>query len=432
MRGSDDEGTQPLDFSTMIIFFDKAPANEGSKAGFWNNLFTVLDRVQKIITVSVSISLFLFLSILLYKSLNKNLIIIRPIILQEALVKEGYSADGFAAMLRLSLIKLTKEAQSSKPSFDVNTTEIIPDIKVLNTGISSTYIQTLIDDFIGAGQTSEITGVVSGDIDHLKFRFILTRAGEVRVVESKEPLRGIEAVVLSGAEEIAMQVDPYIVASAYLRSDPRKAERIADQIIFTSNKADYQIQRAWAHILKSAIYYNERRSKEAIKEVDIALTLDQNNTVAFLNRGSALLDLNQKDEALEALNRSVSLNPQYSLAYIALGNALKAEPDPDLDRAIEKYRKAVDADQSSAVAHYALANGLRLRGKDQNEAALEYRRSLALDANDAFAHYGLANVLKSTDLSAAIEHYQRSISLDRTNPTFQRALGQALAEQSAP
>ena len=97
--------------------------------------------------------------------------------------------------------------------------------------------------------------------------------------------------------------------------------------------------------------------------------------------------------------------------------------------AVEKYRKAVEAQPEDEDAHFNLGIALTRAGKIP-EAKKEYEKALELFPDYAEAHNNLGNILKNEkDYAGAIEHFKKAIVALPDNPSAQNNYGTALALQ---
>ena len=144
-------------------------------------------------------------------------------------------------------------------------------------------------------------------------------------------------------------------------------------------------------------------------------------------RGRVLMERGRWDEAIAEWKRFIELDPKSALAHFHLGLALKAKGD--LDGAERFYREAVRLDgEHHGAAIDALAELLLSRG-NLKEAIATYQKIMSLDPKDASAHYHLAIALKAKgDLDEAIAAFEDVV---RRQPDFTEAhfgLASALAE----
>lgn len=104
------------------------------------------------------------------------------------------------------------------------------------------------------------------------------------------------------------------------------------------------------------------------------------------NLGAALNAAARHEEALAALQRAVSLKPEFAEAWSNLGMAYKELLK--LDEAARSYRRAIEIRPNEAGFHFNLANVLASAG-DIVPAEAEYREALRLRPG----HAGAANAL---------------------------------------
>ncbi|MFM0052205.1 tetratricopeptide repeat protein [Caballeronia grimmiae] len=81
------------------------------------------------------------------------------------------------------------------------------------------------------------------------------------------------------------------------------------------------------------------------------------NLGQVISRVTQLAGLERLDEAEAAYRRAIAVQPDYVLAYIALGNLLK-ESEARTDEMLATFRRAVELDPASAQARLNLAGGL--------------------------------------------------------------------------
>jgi tetratricopeptide (TPR) repeat protein len=110
------------------------------------------------------------------------------------------------------------------------------------------------------------------------------------------------------------------------------------------------------------------------------------------NTGKALSELGKTEEAIEAYQQAITLDPKYALPYNGLGNTLS-----DLGKtkeAIEAYKQAIDVDPENALTYNGLGNALSELG-EKEEALEAYKQAINLDPKSALPYYGLGNALRN-------------------------------------
>ncbi len=176
----------------------------------------------------------------------------------------------------------------------------------------------------------------------------------------------------------------------------------------------------------------------------------------YNDRGVRLLQAGELAEAQRALNRAVSINPQYSQGYYNLGAAFLGVGDYEQAEAL--FRQALAADRSLDVAYSGLGYALILQGSPERAIPILYgglavvqddaakvalyanlgqallaagrlieadsalREALALDPHEAVAHCTLAMVAEKAERppSEIAAHWEGCLSY--ADPTTARGL----------
>ena len=114
------------------------------------------------------------------------------------------------------------------------------------------------------------------------------------------------------------------------------------------------------------------------------------------------LEMSSIEEAKEAYERAIKLEPRHFDAHVNLGRLLHEQGEPAA--AAEHYRKAISAKPDHETAWFNL--GVALEDLDHmRDAAEAYRRAIALDDDNADAHYNLAGLFeRKGDKQAALRH----------------------------
>ncbi|GHO95422.1 hypothetical protein KSF_054700 [Reticulibacter mediterranei] len=153
--------------------------------------------------------------------------------------------------------------------------------------------------------------------------------------------------------------------------------------------------------------------QEALEAFEQAISLDPNNARIFLAKGTLLIMLNRHQEALEAFEQAISLNSNKAPVFLVKGVILGKLGR--LQDALEAYERAISLDPNNTNAHHNKGIVLGKLGRLQD--ALEaFERAISLDPNDADAHHNKGIVLgKLGRLQDALEAFERVISLDPNN-----------------
>jgi Flp pilus assembly protein TadD len=123
--------------------------------------------------------------------------------------------------------------------------------------------------------------------------------------------------------------------------------------------ADYRLLVDWA-----LAYDCAGRSADALAKLKQAATMQRSAHVYSLI-GMAYAKQDRRDEAFQALETAIELDPHYAMTYVYLGN-LYAMAGDDV-RAVEEYRRALQYDNSLDAARNSLVRAeQRLREKAQS------------------------------------------------------------------
>lgn len=114
------------------------------------------------------------------------------------------------------------------------------------------------------------------------------------------------------------------------------------------------------------------------------------------------LEMTSAEEAKDAYERALALDPDHADAHVNLGRLLHEEGAP---AAAEKhYRAALEAEPGHETAAFNLGVALEDLGRIDDAVAV-YRKAIALDPDNADAHYNLAGIYeRKGEKQAALRH----------------------------
>lgn len=208
--------------------------------------------------------------------------------------------------------------------------------------------------------------------------------GDAYLQAIREHLAG-QFVGHGGAAEVAVTHDRVIIR--WKESD--RAESLAEQ---------------------GTSYLKQGNSEKGIATLRIALQRNANDVGALFNLGMALGDAEHASEALELLQRLVTLEPDYPGSWVALGVAQGR--GQQWDAAIQSFREAVTRHPQDAFARKNLGAALSQTGQ-LDEARDHLKAAVVLLPSDAQAWLNLAMNLEQSGVTAEAETaYQRVITLD--------------------
>lgn len=155
------------------------------------------------------------------------------------------------------------------------------------------------------------------------------------------------------------------------------------------------------------VYMKEGDNAEAMRHIDEAIRLDAANYKAWYNKGVLLLRRGNKQEALVALNKTISLK-DYTKALFT--RALLYQQTGNCSAALQDVDKVLSQEPENARAHYIKADCIEQQG-DVYGAIAEYTKAIELEPAEPlfFLRRGLLltqqnkNIDAIRDMSSAIQ-----------------------------
>ena len=143
--------------------------------------------------------------------------------------------------------------------------------------------------------------------------------------------------------------------------------------------------------------------------------------------GASAAQIGQLDQAVQAFEKMISINPNEASSYYNLGNVLQEQGK--LKKAIEAYNKAIALKSDYAEAYNNIGLALQKLGK-LDEAIDVYNKAIALKSDNTVAYNNIGNVLKEQGkLEGAIRAYNKAIALKSDYAEALNNMGVALKEQ---
>ena len=160
------------------------------------------------------------------------------------------------------------------------------------------------------------------------------------------------------------------------------------------------------------------RHQEAVQAYERALEIEPDYGYAHNNLGNALTQVGKRAEAIGHFRKALELDASYAEAHHNLANVLVEESRRD--EALEHLREAVRLRPDFAEAQMNLGNLLTGKG-NAAEAVTRYRSALKLKPDFAEAHNNLANALVALGrLREAISHYSEALRIRQDYPEARR------------
>ena len=180
------------------------------------------------------------------------------------------------------------------------------------------------------------------------------------------------------------------------------------------------------HLLGVAAYQGGN-NKQAVENIERAITINSSVSFYHNNLGNAFMSLNGNDKALQCFKEALRLMPDNVEAINNMGNALRNKGRNK--EALDQYRKAVDMNPDYIGAINNLANLLKEEGR-ADEAITHYRRAIRLQPDLAEAYYNLGNALEESGrFDESVEQYYKSVSINPGFVDVYNNLGNVLKKQ---
>lgn len=185
-----------------------------------------------------------------------------------------------------------------------------------------------------------------------------------------------------------------------------------------------------AHLALGKLYGTYLDQPErAVAEYRLAIEGGGNDALNYENLGREFLEMAQYEEAADALEQSVRLNPNVPESRHALARAYLEQGRYEAAREQERAAIARRADGAYIEAQIGIAESFRREGQ-ADEAIAAYNAALDSDPNAESAYVGLGRTAADkSDWQAAIGYYNQALARNPDDVDAHFWLGQALIEQ---
>jgi Flp pilus assembly protein TadD len=139
-----------------------------------------------------------------------------------------------------------------------------------------------------------------------------------------------------------------------------------------------------------ALLYDQQKYNEAIQAYDKAIEIDPQKADAWYSKGNALKAQSKYDEAIKAYDKTIQLNPNYANAWYNKANTLKAQSK--YDEAIKAYDRVIEINPQYVSAWINKGVALDDLGK-YDEAVQAYNKAIEIKPQDADAWYNKGRAL---------------------------------------
>jgi serine/threonine-protein kinase len=179
---------------------------------------------------------------------------------------------------------------------------------------------------------------------------------------------------------------------------------------------------ALAHAFLGKIHAAAGRPEEALAEASRALTLAPSEPEVVLAMGSVKAESDDWEAALPYFKRAVTLAPNYPDYVLDLAGAYRQTGQ--YDTALEYCRNALQLDQGYEYAAYrGIGRALWDKG-DLEGAKTNLRKAIEADDTDALSHWALGGVYyEEGDYETALPELERAVALRPENAGMLEWLG---------
>ena len=199
---------------------------------------------------------------------------------------------------------------------------------------------------------------------------------------------------------------------------------VSDETHSTTQPTD----EADAHYRHGIAQATDGRYDEAIVALRKTVSINPNHIDAQKHLAIALAASGKTEAAIAVLREIVRRAPEHADAYALLGNAL-IEHD-DLEQAIEAYRHAVALQPTDVNTLNNLGNALADVGRT-NEAITVYRQAIAHHPSMMSTYHNLGRLFVDLDdAAAAADLYRTALKIEPSHPVILTDLGVSLARRN--
>ena len=153
---------------------------------------------------------------------------------------------------------------------------------------------------------------------------------------------------------------------------------------------------------------------QAVQAFEQIISLNPNHANAHFNMGNALKDQGKLEKAIDAYSNALSLKPDYEAALNNVVVALKIKGktgEKRLKKILKTYNKAQLIKNENANSYFSRAVNLQTRGKLE-EAIEAYNKALDIKPDYAEAHYNMGIALQDQGkLEGAIKAYNKALAI---------------------
>lgn len=177
------------------------------------------------------------------------------------------------------------------------------------------------------------------------------------------------------------------------------------------------------HLYRASSLLRVGRIGEAKADIEKALKIQPDNSMALALQSIIAVAQNEKDKALELAGKAVQADPKSASAHIALSYAKQA--DFDLHGALSSLKAAVEVEPANALA-WARLSEVWLSFGEMDKALQTANKAVELNPGIARTQTVLGfALLTQIKIHESKEAFERAISLDQSDPLPRLGLGLA-------
>lgn len=205
-----------------------------------------------------------------------------------------------------------------------------------------------------------------------------------------------------------------------------------------------EVSRHWSHrtlklaaltipflfVLSTTTYMQAQTWRDSVAVFRQALSVSQENSMAYNNMGYALSSQNRMDDAVAYYTMALRIRPDFEDARFNMGVALFLQGN--YKEAVEQFTLVLQLNPLNEKAHNNLGAAMAKMG-DASGAIKHYQSALRLNSEYADAHKNLANIYFEKGMAKAADaHYRTAIELNPYDKHARNNLGLVLVSQGKP
>ncbi|MDP4092017.1 MAG: tetratricopeptide repeat protein [Bacillota bacterium] len=157
-------------------------------------------------------------------------------------------------------------------------------------------------------------------------------------------------------------------------------------------------------------YYKQYKYDDALKNFNLAISLDSKYIDAYLYKGLAIYwGYNDFNEAITCYDKAIQLSPKYPDVYYWKGNALYCLEE--FKEAIKNYDIAIKLKPKYAEAYGNKGQSLEAL-ENYKDALTNYKKALQLNPNLGYVYHRIGRIyLNSKNYKEALQYFNKAITL---------------------